>query len=290
MGIAENENKVITLKYGVDLHVHTNASDGSNPPEEVIRLAAEVGLQAVAITDHDNTNALSRCMAAGEQYHIEVIPSIELSADYHGIEVHILGYFIDPAAESLGDLLEIALINREERNQKICARLREEGIAVTMEELRARHPGTVLGRPHIGLLMMEKGYVESVRQSFREYMGKGAKCYIPKVNMPMERAISRILAAGGAAVLAHPFQYELPEQELRELIELVKGLGCVGMECVYARYDAEQRAYLSALAAEYDLIVTAGSDYHGTPKPDILLGDIRGDYEQVLQLKAKCKR
>ena len=276
------------MKYGVDLHVHTNASDGSYEPEEVIRLAAEAGLCALAITDHDNTNALQRSLAAGEEYGIEVIPGIELSADYHGIEVHILGYFIDPNAESLCDLLEIALANREVRNQKICARLREEGIEVTMEELRARHPGTVLGRPHVGLLMMEKGYVESVRQSFREYMGKGAKCYIPKVNMPMERAVSRILAAGGVPVLAHPYQYELDEPRLRELIELVKDLGCVGMECVYARYDEKQRTYLSELAAEYDFIVTAGSDYHGTPKPDILLGDIRGDYEQVTALKAKC--
>lgn len=288
MVIEKEKDKVIILNYGVDLHVHTNASDGSNPPEEVIRLAAEAGLQAVAITDHDNTNALARSMAAGKEQGIEVIPAIELSADYKGIEVHILGYFIDPAAESLGDLLEIALANREVRNQKICARLREEGIAVTMEELRERHPGTVLGRPHIGLLMMEKGYVESVRQSFREYMGKGAKCYIPKVNMPMERAVSRILAAGGAPVLAHPFQYELDGEELRKLIELVLSLGCVGMECVYARYDDEQRDSLCRLAQEYGLIITAGSDYHGTPKPDILLGDIRGDYKQIEQLRAAC--
>ncbi|MBQ3011348.1 MAG: PHP domain-containing protein [Oscillospiraceae bacterium] len=279
---------MIELSNGVDLHVHTNASDGSNPPEEVVRLAAEAGLQAIAITEHDNTNSLARSMAAGQVYGVEVIPGIELSADYKGIEVHILGYFIDPDADSLCDLLEIALANREVRNQKICARLREEGIEVTMEELRARHPGTVLGRPHIGLLMMEKGYVESVRRSFREYMGKGAKCYIPKVNMPMERAISRILAAGGVPVLAHPFQYELPEEELRELIELVIGLGCAGMECIYARYDDAQRAYLCCLAEEYGLIITAGSDYHGTPKPDILLGDIRGDYGQVQQLREKC--
>ncbi|MBQ5671911.1 MAG: PHP domain-containing protein [Oscillospiraceae bacterium] len=275
------------MKQGVDLHVHTNASDGSFPPEEVVRMFAEAGLEAIAITDHDNTNALDRCMAAGETYGIEVIPAIELSADYKGIEIHILGYFIDPHGESLGDLLEIALINREERNQKICAKLREAGIAVTMEELRERHPGTVLGRPHIGLLMMEKGYVESVRQSFREYMGKGAKLYVPKVNMPLEQAIGRILAAGGVAVLAHPYQYELPEPELRELIELVMSLGVKGMECVYARYDEEQRAALTKLAEEYGLIVTAGSDFHGTPKPDILPGDIRGEYESVKKIREK---
>lgn len=273
------------MKNGVDLHVHTNASDGSYEPEEVVRLATEAGLQAVAITDHDNTNGLARAMEAGARLGLEIIPGIELSADYKGIEVHILGYYIDPKAESLCDLLEIALRNREVRNRTIVEKLRQEGIDVSMEELRQRHPGTVLGRPHIGLLMMEKGYVESVKQSFREYMGKGAKCYVPKINMPMKRAISRILDAGGVPVLAHPFQYELNDPQLRELIELVKGMGCKGMECVYARYDEEQRQYLLDLAEEYGLIATAGSDYHGIPKPDILLGDIRGEYAQVKQLR-----
>lgn len=278
------------MAYGVDLHVHTNASDGSFDPEEVVRLAAEAGLQAIAITDHDNTNALARSMEAGKQYGVEVIPGIELSADYKGIEVHILGYFINPDGESLQDLLEIALTNRERRNCEICRRLRDEGIDVSMQELRQRHPGTVLGRPHIGLLMIEKGYVESVKESFRLYMGKGAKCFVPKLNMPLKNAIGRILDAGGVPVLAHPFQYELPEPQLRELITLVKGMGCVGMECVYARYDEAKREYLTRLAAEYDLIVTAGSDYHGTPKPDILLGDIRGEYAQVERLRKLCDR
>lgn len=271
---------------GIDLHVHTTASDGSNPPEEVIRLAAEAGLQAVAITDHDNINGILAAMEAGKTYGVEVIPGIELSADYHGIELHILGYLIDPKAECLSDLLDIALANREVRNCTIIKRLREKGFDLSMEELRARHPGTVLGRPHIGLLMMEKGYVDSVKQSFREYMGKGAQCYVPKVNMPLENAISRILQAGGVPVLAHPYQYELEDGELRELIALVKRLGCAGMECIYARYNEEQRQYLLQLAEEYDLIPTAGSDYHGTPKPDILLGDIRGDYAFLQRLKA----
>ena len=273
------------MKNGVDLHVHTTASDGSYEPEEVVRLAAEAGLQTIAITDHDNANGLARAAAAGQAYDLEVIPGIELSADYKGIEVHILGYYIDPNAESLCDLLEIALRNREVRNRTIVEKLRHEGIDVSMEELRQRHPGTVLGRPHIGLLMIEKGYVESVKQSFKEYMGKGAKCFVPKINMPMKRAISRILEAGGVPVLAHPFQYELNDPQLRELIELVKGMGCQGMECIYARYDAAQRQYLLDLAEEYGLIATAGSDYHGTPKPDILLGDIRGDHRQVEKLK-----
>ena len=271
---------------GIDLHMHTTASDGSNPPREVIRLAHEAGLQAVAITDHDNVNGVREAMEAGKQYGVEVLPGIELSADYEGTELHILGYLIDPEAESLSDLLSIALVNREERNQKIVEKLRAEGIQITMEELRQRHPGTVLGRPHMGLLMMEKGYVDSVKQSFREYMGKGAKCYVPKTCMPLEQAFSRILAAGGVPVLAHPFQYELDDGALRKLIDLVKGLGCAGMECIYARYNEAQRQYLLDLAQEYDLIATAGSDFHGTPKPDILVGDIRGDYRIVERLKA----
>lgn len=277
------------MSRGVDLHMHTTASDGSFAPEALIQLAAEAGLEAVAVTDHDNTNALDRCLEAGAAYGVEVIPGIELSAGYQGQEVHILGYFIDPHADSLQDLLEIALTNRRTRNHAIAERLQALGMQVTMEELYRRHPGTVLGRPHMALLMVEKGYVDSVQEAFQRYLGKKGSCYVKKANLPIEEAFARILQAGGAPVLAHPYQYALPEEELRRLIETVREPGCVGMECEYARYDQTQRAALRALAEEYGLIVTSGSDFHGTPKPDIHLGDIRGDAAQVEQLRNSRK-
>lgn len=276
------------MKY-IDLHLHTTASDGSFPPTDVVRMAAEAGFTAIAITDHDNTTGLAEAMEAGQRYGVEIVPGIELSADYHGIEIHILGLDIDPKAESLGDLLEQALTHREERNRRITARLREEGVQVTMEELREKFPGAVLGRPHIGMLMMEKGYVADVKESFREYMGKGAKCYVPKVNMPPEQAIGRIIHAGGLPVLAHPYQYELPEEGLRELITLVKDLGCVGMESVYSKYDEEQTDHLLALCEEFDLVPTGGSDFHGTPKPNIFVGTTKAPYAYLERLRALKK-
>lgn len=275
------------MKY-VDLHIHTTASDGSFTPAEVVELAARAGYAAVAVTDHDNTGGLPEAAAAGARLGVEIVPGIELSTEYAGGEVHILGYFIDPEADSLSDLLETALLHREERNTRICAVLRAAGVDVTMEELRAKFPGAVLGRPHIGQVMAEKGYVTDVKQAFREYLGRGARCYVPKVNMPMQRAIDRILRAGGLPVLAHPYQYELGDAGLRTLIETAMDYGIIGLECVYSKYDAAQSAALLALAAEYALLPTGGSDFHGASKPNISIGTTKAPYVYLEALKEKA--
>ena len=274
----------------IDLHIHTTASDGSNRPAEVAAMAARAGYRAIAITDHDNLNGVDEAVSVGEHLGLEVVPGIELSTDYAGTEVHILGYFVDPGAESLSDLLAVALRRREARNERITEVLRAAGIQVTMDEVRAKFPGTVLGRPHIAMVMMDKGYVSDVRQAFREYMGKGAKCYVPKINMPLDHAVDRILRAGGLPVLAHPFQYKRDDAGLRELIEYCMEQGLRGMECRYSGYSPEQSAYLEALAEEYGLVKTGGSDFHGSNKPQIALGtgimdNLSVPYEWLVQLK-----
>ncbi len=271
----------------VDLHLHTTASDGSFAPAEVVAMAKQAGYTAIAITDHDNTGGLPEAAEAGARLGVEVVPGIELSTEYAGLEVHILGYLIDPGAESLSDLLETALSHREERNTRICQVLQAAGVDVSMEELREKFPGAVLGRPHIGLVMAEKGYVSDVKQAFREYLGRGAKCYVPKVNMPMERAIRRILDAGGLPVLAHPYQYELGDAGLRTLIETARGYGIVGMECVYSKYDGAQTGALLALCGEYGLAPTGGSDFHGASKPNILVGTTKAPYAYLEGLKKR---
>lgn len=271
----------------IDLHIHTTASDGSNRPAEVAAMAARAGYRAIAITDHDNLNGVDEAVSVGEHLGLEVVPGIELSTDYAGTEVHILGYFVDPGAESLSDLLAVALRRREARNERITEVLRAAGIQVTMDEVRAKFPGTVLGRPHIAMVMMDKGYVSDVRQAFREYMGKGAKCYVPKINMPLDHAVDRILRAGGLPVLAHPYQYEFSEPDLRRLIRRVKDQGGVGMECVYSKYDDAQTARLLELAAEYDLLPTGGSDYHGLSKPNIQIGTTKAPYAYLEALKVR---
>ena len=271
----------------IDLHIHTTASDGSNRPAEVAAMAARAGYRAIAITDHDNLNGVDEAVSVGEHLGLEVVPGIELSTDYAGTEVHILGYFVDPGAESLSDLLAVALRRREARNERITEVLRAAGIQVTMDEVRAKFPGTVLGRPHIAMVMMDKGYVSDVRQAFREYMGKGAKCYVPKINMPLDHAVDRILRAGGLPVLAHPYQYEFSEPDLRTLIRRVKDQGGMGMECVYSKYDDAQTARLLELAAEYDLLPTGGSDYHGLSKPNIQIGTTKAPYAYLEALKAR---
>lgn len=274
----------------IDLHIHTTASDGSNRPAEVVGMAAQAGYRAIAITDHDNLNGLDEAVNVGAHLGLEVVPGIELSTVYEDTEVHVLGYFVDPGAESLSDLLAVALRRREERNQRITEVLRAAGVEVTMEELRSKFPGTVLGRPHIAMVMMEKGYVSDVKQAFRAYLGKGARCYVPKINMPMAHAVDRILRAGGLPVLAHPYQYEFPEEGLRTLIQRFVDLGGVGMECVYSKYDDAQTARLLTLAGEYGLLPTGGSDYHGLSKPTIHIGTTKAPYAYLEALKKAAGR
>ena len=140
---------------GIDMHIHTTASDGSNAPAAVVRMAAEAGYQAIAITDHDNTNGVCEAQEAAKEYGLEVVPGIELSTQWNGIEVHILGYYVTPGAESLADLLGWALNQRTIRNTRIVEKLQEMNIPISMEELRAKFPDTVLGRPHIGTILIE---------------------------------------------------------------------------------------------------------------------------------------
>ena len=275
---------------GIDMHIHTTASDGSNAPAVVVRMAAEAGYQAIAITDHDNTNGVHEAQEAAKKYGLEVVPGIELSTQWNGTEVHILGYYVTPGAESLADLLGWALNQRNIRNTRIVEKLQEKHIPISMEEVRAKFPSTVLGRPHIGTILIEKGYATDMKDAFAKYLGKTGCCYVRRVNLPMEDAIRRIMQAGGLPVLAHPYQYELPEPKLRELISVVKENGGVGMECIYSKYDAAQSGHLLELAKEYDLLPTGGSDYHGKSKPNIQIGTTRAPYAYLEALKKAAGR
>ena len=215
---------------------------------------------------------------------------IELSTQWNGTEVHVLGYYVTPGAESLADLLGWALNQRDIRNTRIVEKLQEMNIPISMEEVRAKFPSTVLGRPHIGTILIEKGYATDMKDAFAKYLGKTGCCYVRRVNLPMEDAIRRILQAGGLPVLAHPYQYELPEPKLRELISVVKQNGGVGMECIYSKYDAVQSGHLLELAKEYDLLPTGGSDYHGKSKPNIQIGTTRAPYAYLEALKKAAGR
>lgn len=271
----------------VDLHVHTAASDGSLSPAEVVRRAAERGLSAIAVTDHDTTAGLAEAVEAGERYGVEVVPGVELSVDHEGEGIHILGYFIDPLSPVLRELLGWVVAERDERNEAIAAAMRSDGVPVTVEALRARHPGAVIGRPHFAEALAERGLADNIRDAFGSFLSRGMKYYRARAYIPMDRAFSAIRAAGGRAVFAHPFQYRYSEHELVALTQKLVGRGLDGVECVYSHYTPEQVEYLKGLAGYYGLCVTGGSDFHGAGKPEIELGGVAVPYELLEGLRAR---
>lgn len=259
----------------IDLHTHTTASDGTCTPEEVVREAARLGLAAVAITDHDTCLGVERAVAEGARCGVEVVPGIEISTKYGGA-VHILGYYVDVDSPALREVLDWIVRDRDERNEKICALMRADGIDVDYETMRERF-GEVIGRPHFAELLIERGLARDMHEAFDLYVEKGRKYYQGRSFLPIERAVALIGEAGGLAVLAHPFQYKRDDAALRELIEHCMQSGLRGMECRYSGYDADMVAYLEALSEEYGLVKTGGSDFHGAHKQEIRLGDGKGE-------------
>ena len=254
----------------IDLHIHTTESDGTETPQEVVRRAKALGLRAIAVTDHDTAAGYPAAAAEGERLGLEVVPGIEISTAFHG-PVHILGYYIDPHSPELEPVLNWVLQDRDERNRRIARRMAADGLPVDYDAMRERF-GAAIGRPHFAELLVELGLAKDVKDAFDRYVEKGQRYYEPRHFLSLERSIGIIRRSGGVPVLAHPFQYRLDDAGLRELIEYAIACGLGGMECRYSGYGEEQTAYLLALAEEYGLCPTGGSDYHGAVKPHISLG------------------
>lgn len=258
----------------IDLHVHTAASDGTCSPRETVRRAAELGLRAIAVTDHDTISGQAEALAAGLDYGVEVVQGIEVSTKY-GVAVHILGYCL----ENLIPLLEEVLNDRDRRNEKMAALMAADGLPVSYAAMKERF-GEAIGRPHFGRILVELGLAESVDDAFARYVDRGRRYYVPRTIIAIETSVESIVQSGGVPVLAHPFQYKKSDGELRELIELCMDHGLRGIECRYSGYDSEQVAYLEGLADEYGLLKTGGSDFHGDNKPHIHLGSgLEGELE-----------
>jgi hypothetical protein len=230
----------------------------------------------VSVTDHDTVDGVAPALAAGEELGIEVVPGIEVSSDYRDNNVHILGYFIDPAAKALEDVIFWVQREREERNRKIVKLFQDSGFDLSLEELEANYPHAVLGRPHMAEMLMRKGYVASIKEAFDLYLGEDRPFFLPKRRISIARAVEVILASGGVPVLAHPFQYHYPINEVEEMIEHARSLGVRALECYYSLHTPEEQAWLLGRAKALGLGVSGGSDYHGTRKTHISLGSGTG--------------
>ena len=262
----------------VDLHVHSTCSDGTFTPEELVDYAIKKGLTAFALTDHDTVSGLDR--AINYAYSLrhtpvqipEVVPGIELSTEYQGKDIHMVGLFIDYHQPDFARYLEDFIHSRENRNKKMCALLREHGIDITYEALLAEFPGVVITRAHFARFLLSHGYIQSLKEAFDRYVGDRCPCFVPREKVTPAQAVELILGAGGVPVLAHPILYHMSDDRLEALVAELKSIGLVGIEAIYSTYNTAEERQIRGLASKYGLKISGGSDFHGANKPKIDLG------------------
>lgn len=273
----------------IDFHLHTTHSDGSCTPTEVIALAADAGVTALAITDHDITTGIPEATAAGKERGIEIIPGIEISSLLGGSELHMLGYFLEYQDARLSERLSGLRESRHRRNPQIIERLQAAGIDITYDEVRTLAGTDAVGRPHIARVLMEKGVVSSAKEAFDQWLADGRPAYVPRELPTPAEAIRWIKEAKGLAVLAHPTWVKTTEGTLADLVRTLKADGLDGVEVHYSTHTVRQTRDYLALANQQGLLVTGGSDFHGLTKPDIAVGIGKGSLHVPDSLLDKMK-
>jgi 3',5'-nucleoside bisphosphate phosphatase len=268
----------------VDLHIHTTASDGKFSPAEIVRISAAGGLVYIAICDHDSVNGILPAQETAKSLSgITVLSGVEINTNTAAGELHILGYMVDCLNPELTVTLERMRNSRLERAQKMIAKLKNLGIKIDYERVRElAGPGSV-GRPHIAQAMQEKGYINSFKEAFINYIGHGGPAYVERDKMTPAEATQLIIRAGGIPALAHPFTCDNPEPLIRDL----KSAGLLGLEVYYGSYSSDQVRELLQMANKYNLIPTGGSDFHGLdPLIEPNLGTVDVPLESVERLIA----
>ena len=257
----------------IDLHTHSTASDGTFSPEALVELAAEKGISAIALTDHDTVAGVAPAQARGKALGVEVVPAVELGASWDGVgEIHLLGYFIDIKNKTLRDRLAWLRDHRRSRGRKIVERLKEMGVSISVEQVEDIAQGESVGRPHIARALVKNGHVASMAEAFERYLKSNRPAYVKREQLGAAGAIRLVQEAGGVAVLAHPFTLKGTGGELPQVLQSLMALGLEGIEVYYSQHTSEQVRQYEELARRFGLLMTAGSDFHGANKPEIELG------------------
>ncbi|WP_034446760.1 PHP domain-containing protein [Butyrivibrio sp. AE2032] len=259
----------------IDLHTHSNCSDGTLTVKELMDLAHAKNLAAIALTDHDTVDGLDEAISYTKEKYpdMELVPGIEFSTVEEGKDVHIVGLYIDHHNESFVSKLTQFIESRTNRNVKMCDKLRKEaGIPITYEELVSSFPGAVITRAHYARFMVERGYVNSRQEVFDKYIGDNCPYYVEREKISPEEAIGYVLEAGGVPVLAHPILYHFSDRKLEALVSRLKNAGLKGIEAIYSTYSPSEERQIKELASKYELLISGGSDFHGANKPKIDLG------------------
>lgn len=284
----------------VDLHTHTSKSDGTFTPTEIVDYAIEKGLAAIAITDHDTVDGLDEAIEYAKQKNkknenldskvqdadsnktckseqdslpgIEVVPGIELSTEYQGKDIHMVGLYIDHQNQTFQNSLTAFVESRINRNYKMCANLQKAGIDITFDRLMEENPGAVITRAHYGAYLVKHGYVLSKEDAFSKYLGDDTPYFVPREKITPKQGVELILSAGGVPILAHPTLYHMSDDRLRILVSELKEVGLAGIECVYSTYNNQDERRIKKIAKDYALLPSGGSDFHGTNKTNLDLG------------------
>lgn len=277
----------------IDLHVHSNVSDGTDTPSELVHLAKQIGLRAFALTDHDTVLGLDEAMPVAEDLGIELVSGIELSTDYEGNEIHILGYYIDANHPEFRRQLEANLTSRDKKNEKMAELLREEGFAITIEAMKAENPGSILTRAHFAKYLVEHGMVKDRETVFAKYIGDDCRCYVPREKLTPFEAIRLIRMSGGLAFFAHPMLCHMNFERMKRFVGELKEAGLSGIEAIYSTATPGDERNFKELAKKYDLLISGGSDYHGANKSHLKLGVGRGNLyvpDDILEKIKKAKQ
>lgn len=268
------------MSLEADLHLHTIYSDSTFSPYEVVTTAKELGLYCIAITDHDAVGGLDSAIEEGKRSGVEVIPGVELTAEYNDSEVHILGYFIDYKKDWFLERLKHLREVRRKRFFQMVRKLRKFDINLDAEVIIKENPYASIGRLHLAQELYRKGYVGSIKEAFRLYIGEGRPCYVKKERILPSEAMTILRQVNGISVLAHP--YLMANDKF--ITELIKQ-GVEGIEVYHSEHPLSAQIRYLNLALQHNLLVTGGSDCHGLGKGKILIGKVRIPYELVEKLK-----
>jgi len=258
------------MRYA-DLHLHTTYSDGTRSPREVVDLARSFDLNIIAISDHDNLAGFFEIHEYARQQQVLLIAATELSAEYRGIDIHVLAYAFDPLDENMNGRLASFRQARLSRGHAMIEKLRQGGYPLRTSRVEELCGGGAMGRPHIARALIEAGYVTSMRQAFEQLLGTGCPGFVRKEKFSIGEAVSMVHSAGGLTVIAHPSLY--PDHFTN--VPQALSMGVDGIEIFHPDVDEASRDFYSALAAERDLLITGGSDDHGSAKMTETIGTIR---------------
>ena len=283
-------------QLGIDLHIHTTASDGTLTPSEVISLALKLKLKAIAITDHDTLAGSKAALQAGIPSPLNFLTGVEISAAppiFYAASgsFHLLGYSIRLDDPALNHALEKLQQARKNRNPAIISRLNDLGISITLDEVRREAGDGQLGRPHIGQVLVKKNVVKTMDEAFTRFLGTGRPAYVDKYRIECHKAIELILQAGGIPVLAHPGLLNCETKDQFDmLIGELKEIGIQGVEVYYSEHSPAQSRLFAELAQRHSLLMTGGTDFHGAIQPQIEIGSGRGDLHVPYELYEKLIR